>query len=172
MFSSLQIIHKEKLLRQILRYITNGSKKKIETNPLHISWSVCSEFLVRLTSVTSHVLVCVCLSPLWVLLSVIYSLGVCGAASQEKLQARDCIEVRSHWFSPVWSPIRNQLPSMKTTVGALFIGNSNADGMFQRVYCSTLNVVKVNYQKRRNMCKVQSKSDSNNWGWHWSLCIF
>ena len=52
MTSYLPIIHKEKILRQILRYITNGSKKtnKNEKPPL-ISWSVVTQgTLVRVTS--------------------------------------------------------------------------------------------------------------------------
>ena len=54
-FSSLQIIHKEKLLRQLLWSITNCSKKKKNEKPPHISWSVYSEFLVWFTTMTSRV---------------------------------------------------------------------------------------------------------------------
>ena len=44
--------------------------------------------------------------------------------------------------------------------------------LFQLGYCSTLNIVKVNYQKRRTMCMVQSIGDSNSRGGHSSPSIF
>ena len=44
-------------------------------------------------------------------------------------------------------------------------------GMFQMGFCYTLNMVKVNYQKWRNMCMVRSSSHSNTRGGHWSPSI-
>ena len=67
--------------------------------------------------------------------------------------------------------LHEPIPDIKVTHRCVSSEKLDCCGEFQRSYCSPLNILRGNDQKRKK-CAVQDPCDSNSRGRHWSPSVF